>query len=174
MNHQEHEKWVIIGDYPDYQVSNLGRVKSIKFGKERILGGSTDKDGYKILLCRKNGKYKGYKIHRLVALYFINNPRNKPQVNHLDSDKTNNNVLNLEWCTNDENVHHAVSMGLVKNSNRNYDGKVKLSLEKAREIRKIRSVEKLSLPKIALIYGVSERTIRRIIGNRTWKECTAY
>lgn len=92
-----------------YQVSNLGRVKSlehIKGGKcgsirpvrERILK-TGKRSGYPSISLCKNGKKKSLHIHRLVAQAFIPNPDNLPEVNHKDEDKTNNSVTNLEWCT---------------------------------------------------------------------------
>ena len=80
-----------------YQVSNLGRVWSV--GGQKYLVGSYDKDGYmRIHLTAKNGKTKQEKVHRLVALAFIDNPSGLPQVNHKDENKENNCVDNLEWC----------------------------------------------------------------------------
>lgn len=79
-----------------YQVSNLGRVWSIR--SQRYLKGSYDKDGYiQVYLTAKNGKTKIERVHRLVALVFLDNPNNYPQVNHKDENKGNNCVDNLEW-----------------------------------------------------------------------------
>lgn len=89
----------ILGCEGLYQVSNFGRVKSFKFGKERILKPGTNKYGYLIVILCKNGKVKHFYVHRLVAEAFIPNPHNYPCVNHKDECKTNNNVNNLEWCT---------------------------------------------------------------------------
>ena len=101
------EIWKDIKDYEGhYQVSNLSRVKSIKFGKERILKQHINKGGYYYVCLLKNGKHKNYYVHRLVAETFIDNPDNLPQVNHKDENKTNNNVVNLEWCTNKYNHNY--------------------------------------------------------------------
>ena len=74
----------ILGYEGLYQVSNFGRVKSTKFGKERILKLTKDKDGYLIVNLYKNNKSKTLKVHRLVAEVFLPNPYNLPQVNHKD------------------------------------------------------------------------------------------
>lgn len=80
-----------------YQVSTLGRVWSVK--GQKYLNGTFDKDGYiRVHLTAKNGKRKDEFVHRLVALVFIENPNNYPQVNHKDENKKNNKVDNLEWC----------------------------------------------------------------------------
>ncbi|QVU02042.1 HNH endonuclease family protein [Enterococcus phage vB_EfaS_785CS] len=101
------EIWKDIEGYEgDYQVSNLGRVKSFKYKSERILKPCVDKDGYRDVRLCKHNKPKHFKIHRLVAEAFIPNPENKPQVNHIDEDKVNNMVSNLEWVTPKENNNH--------------------------------------------------------------------
>lgn len=99
------ELWKDIKDYEGiYQVSNLGRVKRVATG--RVLKGCKDKYGYlRVDLC-KNGKHKNHKIHRLVAQAFIPNTENKLEVNHIDENKTNNTVSNLEWMTAKENSNH--------------------------------------------------------------------
>lgn len=99
------EIWKEIENYPNYQISNLGRVKSFWYGKEKILKNCKDRGGYlQVLLC-KEGKIKHYLIHRLVAQAFIPNPNNLPQVNHKDENPKNNCVENLEWCDSSYNVN---------------------------------------------------------------------
>lgn len=87
--------------YEGYQVSNLGRVKSLNYnhtGKEKVMKLLKRVDGYLQIGLHKDEKYKMIKVHRLVASVFIENPNNLPDVNHKDENKTNNVVDNLEWC----------------------------------------------------------------------------
>ena len=93
------EIWIDCKGYEGkYQVSNLGRVWSVR--SQKYLKGFADKDGYLgVHLTAKNGKRKIERIHRLVAIAFLDNPNNLPVVNHKDENKTNNNVDNLEWCS---------------------------------------------------------------------------
>ena len=102
------EIWKDKKDYEGhYQVSNLGRVKSIKFGKEIILKQHINiKGGYYYVCLLKNGKHKNYYVHRLVAEAFLPITDNLPQVNHKDENKLNNSVDNLEWCTNEYNHNY--------------------------------------------------------------------
>ena len=99
-----------------YQVSNMGNVKSLERTvwngrgyfktSERILKPGKDRDGYLIVQLSKEGKVKACKVHRLVSQAFIPNPDNLPQVNHIDENKENNHVDNLEWVTCRENANH--------------------------------------------------------------------
>ena len=108
------EEWKIINDTTNYEISNSGRVRNIKTG--RILKGRLSKSGYLQvnLTMKETLKQKNYYIHRLVAIYFIENPENKREVNHKDGDKINNHVENLEWVTSSENQKHKHSI-LKKN-----------------------------------------------------------
>jgi len=109
------ETWKPIKDYEGlYEVSNLGRVHSIKSGLhlKPAAVGDPRLPGHLIVNLSKNGKYKCCLVHRLVATAFIPNPENHPIVNHKDGNKQNNAVENLEWCTQKENVAHALREGL--------------------------------------------------------------
>ena len=92
-----------------YSISNDGQVRNDKTNK--ILSQSTQQD-YKHVTLNINGKAKRMKVHRLVAQTFLENPENKPYVNHKDGNRSNNNVNNLEWVTPSENTQHAVKTGL--------------------------------------------------------------
>lgn len=101
-NFQDEEIWKEIKGFEGlYEVSTKGRVKNIKTG--RILTGGYTKNGYKIVYL----KDKFYYVHRLVALAFLDNPDNLPQVNHIDENKKNNDVKNLEWVTASQNQRHS-------------------------------------------------------------------
>ena len=103
-------------DYGDnYEVSTLGKIRNIKSGK--YLGGEIDHRGYRrVVLCLK-GKTRRYLVHRLVALCFIPNVEGKEQVNHIDGNKLNNCLSNLEWCSPKENVRHAIANGRFGGAN---------------------------------------------------------
>ncbi len=96
-----------------YQISNFGIIRSLKFGKNIILKSNIPAKGYlQIHLC-KNNIVKQYTIHKLIAIHFISNPKNKPCINHKDGNKLNNNIENLEWVTYSENSIHALKNGLM-------------------------------------------------------------
>ena len=119
MEDNKEEIWKDVKGYEGlYQVSNLGRVKSLeraiirKDGKklpveERILEPSTNRYGYLLVnFSDSSGEKKTFPVHRLVCKTFHENPKNKPCVNHIDENKTNNTASNLEWCTYEENNNH--------------------------------------------------------------------
>ena len=91
------EIWKDIKDYDNYEINNYGVIRIKK--NKKILKYQIDKDGYYRISLWKNGKCKGFRISRLVAMTFISNPNNYPVVNHKDENKQNNRVDNLEWCT---------------------------------------------------------------------------
>ena len=116
------EIWKDIRGYEGlYQVSNWGRVRSLKFGKIRILKASIrNNDGRYVINLRKDGKTKMYRIHRLVAEAFIPNPLNLPQINHKDENPGNNIVDNLEWCDAKYNNNYGTHKQRVSASNKNH------------------------------------------------------
>lgn len=127
------ENWKLVeetGKLPtkgQYYISDKGRFYST-FTK-RIIKEQTDHKGYKYVEIGR----KKYKVHRLVAKYFIPNPDNLPQVNHKDCDKSNNNVSNLEWVTNRENYEYALKTGTFSKEFLEYKGNHKKIWERYHE-----------------------------------------
>lgn len=105
------EVWKDIKGYEGlYQISNLGRVKSLpkyNYKTERILTPTDNGNGYKIIGLHRNGKRFSNYIHRLVAVAFVPNPKGERYVNHLDYNTANNTAENLEWCSQKENTKHS-------------------------------------------------------------------
>lgn len=110
-----------IKQYPDYFVTEEGLVFSSKTNK--FLKFSYDQQGYqRVGLYVGNYKSKTIKVHRIVAETFIENTENKKDVNHIDGNKSNNNIHNLEWCTRSENIKHAFANGLKTITQKQIDG----------------------------------------------------
>lgn len=101
-------KWKIIKEFPNYAVSSEGMIKNIV--TDHILKPASQGNGYLIVSLCDGHKSHTKLIHRIVATAFIPNPGNKPQVNHLDGNRKNNTIENLEWCTGSENCRHAVEV----------------------------------------------------------------
>lgn len=140
--------------YPDGTVEN----------NKGITRGTPDKAGYLTKWNPNNNK--NMKVHRLVAMRYLPNPDNLPEVNHLDGDKTNNHYTNLEWTNRSGNLKHAYNKGLMS-SKGSKNGNSKLTVEQVLEIRKLYS-EGLTRPKLAKMFNVKYITIYDIITRRTW------
>ena len=126
-------EWKPIKDYEDlYLVSNTGLVKSLHWGKEKLLKQVIRSENYQYYFVGllKNKKRKYYAVHRLVAQAFIENTNNYTQVDHLDGNKLNNNVSNLEWVTPKENTNRAWKLGLSKYTNERKEKLRKIAIEK--------------------------------------------
>ncbi len=107
------EEWKQLQDFSNYEVSTLGNVRNSKTGRVLKL---TCKGGYMFTGLSKNSHIKTLTVHRLVALAFLDNPENKPQVNHKDKNRSNNNVSNLEWSTASENnIHRSTNVTQTTN-----------------------------------------------------------
>ena len=166
----------IIGYESKYQISNLGRVKSLSRKrnentnaviKERILTPDLGKAGYHSICFKINNKREKYLIHRLVAIHFIDNTDNKPQVNHINGIKNDNRVENLEWATISENRKHAYDTGLQFGPLGEKQGSSKLTEKKILEIKE-RLKKRERQVDIAMIYNVKQSNISKIKNNKRW------
>lgn len=143
-------------------------------GKEAILRPAVDKKGYKRVGLMREGKLNTHKIHRLVAMAFVPNPENKPQVNHKNGDKQDNHFENLEWVTGSENMKHAISLGLVKMPAFNAglpgekNGNALLCTESVVQIR-AKFKEGKSRRDLAQEYGVKPSCIKDVVLRKSWK-----
>lgn len=154
--------------FEGYWINKKGEMIGRK-GK-KIYHRIIDKKGYEKIILKSKQKTKMLRIHRLVALAFIPNPENKPQVNHIDCNKLNNSVENLEWVTNQENHNHKMENGLNVNKALEEHSQAKLTNEQALYIKK--SKEKNSV--LAKRFEVSLSTIGNIKKGLSWKGLEDY
>lgn len=184
IKYKQSEEWMAVKGFKNYQISSHGRVNTLdkyvtvnRYGKTfkrfyngRIKAPKRDTVGYLFTDLWKNNKYKFVKIHRLVLCAWTNKNYNySKQVNHMDGNKRNNNIDNLEWVTPKENIKHADINGLRHPSKGSKHYRAKLSEKDIPIIRKKFTGESGNLIKIAREYSVSPATIRDVIRRRTWK-----
>ncbi len=161
----QNEIWKDVVGYEGlYSVSSLGRVRSearvvehARYGKqsvpERILKGKTDKGGYLLAVLCRAGQKKTCKVHRLVALVFLENPENKSCVNHIDNNPKNNRLENLEWCSQAENIQHCSKQGRMRNQFTGY-----MTTDKIQKLYELLD-KGLTLQQVAKVIGVDYRTV---------------
>lgn len=154
----EQEIWKDVQGYEGrYQISSFGRVKVLpfwhnnRFGgymtQEHIINGRIGRKGYRYVALKKDNEVKEFKVHRLVALHFIQNPYGYPQVNHKDENKLNNCMSNLEWCTNQYNANYGTRTDRIiaargqKRKERHADRKKKKIIQYDKDGNFIRSWE---------------------------------
>ena len=152
-----------------YGISRSGEV--IRKGTGRILKTGL-RSGYPSLTLCKNNIKKFAHVHRLIALTFIPNPNNLPCVNHIDGNKENNTISNLEWCTFKENSMHAVRLGLISKDTcikRNPSARY-LTLEQAEEIRQryVSACRINGARALGKIYGIPHTAVLLIIKGKTY------
>ena len=155
-----------------YQISDCGRVKSLWYGKEKILKPSVNSAGYMHLTLCVNGERIYCNVHVLVAEEFVPNLENLPEVNHKDGNKLNNCAWNLEWITRQKNLVHASQKGLLNIKKGADNPCAKLTAEDARYIRSVYTSHHREFGGRALAkkFGVVPQTIYDIIRNKTYKE----
>lgn len=160
-------RWVnVIGFEDRYIVSDTGLVKSINSNK--ILKPGINKKGYLSVVLQMNCYKKTIRLNRLVAIHFIANPDNKPEVNHRNGDKSNNHKSNLQWVTKSENEIHAHKNGLKPNH-----GKWNRLLDE-KKVKKILNLYSLNKNKsdISRRLKVNRKTVSQIINGNSYKEIT--
>lgn len=151
-----------------YQVSSDGQVRGLDRincrGKKvngTILSPSVTRDNYELVVLQKDC-VKTYKtVHRLVAIEFIQNPNGLPQINHIDGNKRNNDVSNLEWVSGEENMRHAAKNNLLPKGENHW--RVKLSDADVENIRIRYKNREMSQTDLAKVYGVSSKTVWGIV-----------
>jgi NUMOD4 motif/HNH endonuclease len=171
------EIWESVKGFENYEVSNLGSVKSLDHfcenrlgsGKQtgRVLKQQKCKKGYLRVSLSKNKKRFSTGAHRLVALAFIPNPENKPQVNHKKGMKTDNRVENLEWCTNQENQIHAIKNNLCNPNLADKHYNAKLTNEQVKTARRMHELgwDNITLSKH---YNISQTAMSKILRKLTY------
>lgn len=152
----------------DYAVTKEGKVFSFKWGKVRELTISKSRNGYSRVHLNIDCKDKSAYVHRLVAEAYIPNPHNLPQVNHKDGNKDNNNVSNLEWCTAQYNVQHALNIGLKPSMVGVTNGNAKLSEEQVKEIINL-ILDGFTNTEIAKCYRLQSSYISLIRSKKRWR-----
>ena len=169
---QEQEIWKDIVGYEGlYQVSNLGRVKSLKKYKPLIMKQNLDNTGYYMVGIRKDNKQTRYLVHRLVAQAFVLNNNNKPHVNHINGVKTDNRSINLEWVTHSENVKHAYDMSLTSKrcgENNTFHKLTEKDVIFIRQNFKPYSKD-FNRKTFAKMFNISVANIKSILAGRLWK-----
>jgi hypothetical protein len=154
----------IIGFEGYYMISNLGNLYSVRSKQNKVI--CLNACGYlrTRITCPKN---KGsFLVHRLVAAAFIPNPKKYKEVNHVDGNKTNNHVSNLEWCDRSRNCKHAVDIGLNPPQKGEDAPRAKLCNEDVFEIRRLKG--KISGYRLSKKYNVDRCTIYRIWNHKNW------
>jgi hypothetical protein len=166
------EIWKDVPEYEGlYQVSNLGRIKSLPRNgtrnSSRILKPRVDL-GYERVWLSKADVVKPHKISRIVASVFILNPFNKPEVNHIDGNKSNNNVNNLEWVTKSENIKHAFNTGLAKPIREQKHAVINYNI--AHQIRVLCETGMKQVD-IARKFNITPQLVSSVKLNKSWSQC---
>jgi hypothetical protein len=177
------ELWKDVVGYEGlYQCSNIGRVRSLdkvihtnnqhgscsKWKKGKQLKQYDNQHGY-LVAHLHNGKPKTIAVHRIIALAFIPNTDNKSEVNHIDGDKTNNKISNLEWNTRSENQKHAFATGLNKPNDKAGEKNAMSKLTKS-QVHRIRTLAEIGYKRsiIADLFNVCWQSIDSIVTRKTW------
>ena len=157
-------EFVKIKGLEQYEISREGIIRNCK--NLRIKSQYISSTGYYMISISINNKSKPFRVHRLLAMTFIQNIKCYEYINHIDGNKLNNNLDNLEWCTHLQNMQHAFKNRLINNTNEN-NGMAKLNKEQVIKIKELLK-KKMSQQKIANIFVVSRSAILKINLKKTW------
>lgn len=163
------EEWkyiYILGEKTEYLISSKGRIFS-KYSN-KILKQSVSNCGYLRVDIYKNKKHKKMSVHRLVAIAFIENPDNLPEVNHKDGNKTNNCVENLEWVTPSENDYHAYLTGIKRAKHGDESHLSKYKRKDVEEACELMESGEYTLPEISIITSISINMLYLIRDRKSW------
>lgn len=158
-----------IADYPDYSVTDGGRIVSHKHGKDRTLRPAPDHGGYLHVQLHDHGRHRIAYLHREVIKAFKGRPDGCLDINHLDGNKRNNHIENLEWVTRSENMLHAYRLGLMADKNGEQNGRAKVTSDQVQEIRRMLK-EGARQKDIGAKFGLHQSHISRIARNESWGE----
>jgi hypothetical protein len=175
------EVWRDVGENPMYEVSNLGRARSkdrivrtarsascMRVKRGVVLRACPNSSGYRTVLLYAAGKPKNRSVHRLVLTAFKGEPPEGAVCNHIDGDKTNNRVENLEWSTPKLNTVHAYANGLIDHCRGDDVGTSKLTTDDVREIRRLSSLGKTQT-EIAKSFRICRANVSMIVSRHRWK-----
>lgn len=151
-----------------YQVSNLGRVKSIKFSNYRIMKTKLCHGYPQVGLRLLNKPRKFMYIHRLLGIHFLDNPNNYEEINHKDGNRSNNNLTNLEWCSSSQNIKHSFDkLGKQPRWGEKCNF-AKLTKNEVLKIKDLLNNTELTQKEIGKRFGVGQQQISRIKNKVRW------
>lgn len=177
------EIWVDVSGYEGlYKVSNTGKVKSLQrevqiisknnniFNKSypsKVLKSYITSKGYELVKLCKDGIVKSYSVHRLIALNFLSNDKNLPEINHIDGNKLNNNLYNLEWVSPSDNQKHAFVIGLQKPNKGQNNGQSRSTDTEILFLHYWRSLG-CTIKELSTLFGYSKNHTSDLLNFRKW------